>query len=151
MPPANAQAYILYPWSRASSTRLPLTLLAGQVVFFNQTLQDLLVQNKKKVLVEEFGVGGPSFPSSDYDGITSNLNSLGLPWLYWEYVPGPDSVSSCPATGADACCTNAGSYDGYEIGPATTKPLSVDGKLTFGDRLVAASNSALNTTGMVFS
>ena len=101
--------------------------------------------------MEEFGVGGSQFPSPDFDGISLTLNNLGYPWLYWEYVPGSDQPSACSAS-SDRCCSNTESYDGYEIGPSTAKPLSVDGTLTFASRVSAAAGAPLNASvGMVYS
>ncbi|KAF1986872.1 glycoside hydrolase family 5 protein [Aulographum hederae CBS 113979] len=65
----------------------------------------------KHVMIEEWGV-----TSSSQDGFAAQVkvfNDAGLPWLYWQVVPGKDQTQS----GAPSNC----GYDGFEIGVASSK------------------------------
>lgn len=55
--------------------------------------------------------------TSDQDGFdaqAAGINGAGIPWVYWEFTPGPDGTQDC-WTG---CCTG---YDGFEVGFNSSK------------------------------
>jgi mannan endo-1,4-beta-mannosidase len=65
----------------------------------------------KYLMVEEFGVANSS--TDNFNTQVSVFNDNGLPWTYWEVIPGLDQTQS----GAPSSC----GYDGYEIGLNSTK------------------------------
>lgn len=65
----------------------------------------------KYVMIEEWGVASTS--TDHFDTQVSVFNDNGLPWTYWQVVPGLDKTQP----GAPANC----GYDGFEIGLDSTK------------------------------
>lgn len=59
-----------------------------------------------KVMIEEWGVAASS--EDGFDEQVDVFNNAGVPWLYWQVVPGKDQSQD----GAPASC----GYDGFEIG-----------------------------------
>lgn len=67
--------------------------------------------HNKLALVEEWGVKSTS--TDGFDRQVQVFNDNGVPWLYWQVVPGLDQTQS----GAPSSC----GYDGFEIGVASGK------------------------------
>ncbi|KAF2816613.1 beta-1,3-mannanase [Mytilinidion resinicola] len=65
----------------------------------------------KHVMIEEWGVDSKS--TDDFDKQAQVFNKAGIPWLYWQVIPGKDETES----GHQENC----GYDGYEIGLASSK------------------------------
>ncbi|OCL09864.1 glycoside hydrolase family 5 protein [Glonium stellatum] len=65
----------------------------------------------KHVMVEEWGVS--TSYQDDFNVQVSVFNDNGMPWLYWQVIPGLDQTQS----GAPSSC----GYDGFEIGLASSK------------------------------
>jgi mannan endo-1,4-beta-mannosidase len=56
--------------------------------------------NNKLIYVEEWGINAASYDqSSAFPSEVENMNSVGLPSLYWEFIL--PSVSACPYTAAE--------------------------------------------------
>jgi mannan endo-1,4-beta-mannosidase len=68
-------------------------------------------------MIEEWGV--TSSPSGQFDQQVSVFNQNGVPWMYWQIIPGADQTQSC----SGQCCgtNNGNSYDGFEIGINSSK------------------------------
>ncbi|KAF4303459.1 putative beta- -mannanase protein [Botryosphaeria dothidea] len=65
----------------------------------------------KKVMLEEWGVAADS--QDGFEKQVAVFNGAGVPWLYWQVVPGKDQTQE----GAPASC----GYDGFEIGLESSK------------------------------
>ncbi|KAL6808482.1 glycoside hydrolase family 5 protein [Trichoderma sp. SZMC 28015] len=63
--------------------------------------------NNKLLHVEEWGV--QTSYGSNFDAQAASLNAQGIPWTYWQMIPGSDGTQSC----SSGCCTG---YDGFEVG-----------------------------------
>lgn len=86
-------------------------------------------QAKKLVMVEEWGVAVGN--QDNFEKQVKVFNDAGIPWLYWQFVPGKDGSQS----GAPANC----GYDSYEIGLNSPKG-------NIGDAVRAANRATANQT-----
>ncbi|KAL6876829.1 glycoside hydrolase family 5 protein [Trichoderma novae-zelandiae] len=68
--------------------------------------------NNKLLHVEEWGV--QTDYSSGFDDQAVSLNAQGIPWTYWQMIPGSDGTQSC----SSGCCSG---YDGFEVGFSSGK------------------------------
>lgn len=87
---------------------------AGDWAYFIGGDADLISQAQgagKLLLVEEWGVASDS--QDGFNAQAKVFNDHGVPWLYWQVVPGKDQTES----GAPSSC----GYDGFEIGIASSK------------------------------
>ncbi|KAF2236156.1 glycoside hydrolase family 5 protein [Viridothelium virens] len=76
------------------------------------SMESTAASNNKLLYVEEWGV--TTSDTDNFDSQASAINGAGIPFVYWEFTPGPDGTQNC-WTG---CCTG---YDGYEVGLNSTK------------------------------
>ena len=70
---------------------------------------------EKLLYVEEWGVKTSSI--DDFDTQAAALTGTGVPWVYWQFVPGPDAT---PQGCQGQCCGKEG-YDGLEVGLTSSK------------------------------
>ncbi|KAL7945039.1 glycoside hydrolase family 5 protein [Trichoderma barbatum] len=61
----------------------------------------------KLLHVEEWGV--QTSYKSNFNDQAASLNAQGIPWTYWQMIPGDDGTEACNS----GCCTG---YDGFEVG-----------------------------------
>ena len=87
----------------------------------------------KLAIIEEMGLTADTGTYS-FDMVTKTYNDGGIPWLYWQVIPGPEEGQS-PCT--SACCTDPkNGYDGYEFS------ISNPAKGNLAGQLQAAATSA---------
>ncbi|KAI9753777.1 MAG: hypothetical protein M4579_005011 [Chaenotheca gracillima] len=90
---------------------------ADQWQYFIPSLEQQAAAKGKLLMIEEWGVTGD--PSGQFADQVAVFNDAGVPWLYWQVVPGADQTQSC----SGSCCgnNNGNSYDGFEIGLDSSK------------------------------
>ena len=90
---------------------------ASQWAYFIPSLSQQAAAQNKLLMIEEWGVTGS--PAGQFAEQVAVLNGAGVPWMYWQVVPGKDQTQSC----SGACCgsEDGNSYDGFEIGVGSGK------------------------------
>ncbi|KAI9741773.1 MAG: hypothetical protein M1834_000159 [Cirrosporium novae-zelandiae] len=88
---------------------------ASQWEYFIPSLVETAANKSKHLMIEEWGVSAS--PTGQFDEQVAVLNDNGVPWLYWEIVPGCDETQNCSGT----CSTASNGYDSYEIGLNSSK------------------------------
>ncbi|KAI9703504.1 MAG: hypothetical protein M1820_005808 [Bogoriella megaspora] len=110
----------------------------GTANFWSSNLPNLestAAFHNKLLYVEEWGVSTDY--ADDFNSQVAAINGAGVPWLYWQFTPGPDATQDC-WTG---CCTG---YDGFEIGLNSTK-----GNVEQALENAASANGAQDWSGKV--
>jgi mannan endo-1,4-beta-mannosidase len=94
---------------------------ASQWSYFIPSLSDQAAAQNKHLMIEEWGVGTASSMDSIADQ-AAVFNNNGVPWLYWQIIPGKSIDESCDAQ--DACCHQGLSSDDtqdFEVGVGSSR------------------------------
>ena len=108
---------------------------ASQWSYFIPSLQQKAATQGKLLMIEEWGV--TSSPAGQLGDQVAVFNGAGVPWMYWQVVPGQDQTESCSG---QCCGSNDGnSYDGFEIGVGSEKG-DVKGAVAAANRMTAVQD-----------